>query len=49
MDRGAWWAMVRGATVSPWGRKELDTTEHTCKTERDSDDLLEAYTGLSSL
>ena len=22
MDRGAWWA-----TYSPWGRKELDTTE----------------------
>ena len=22
MDRGAWWA-----TVSPWGRKESDTTE----------------------
>ena len=22
MDRGAWWA-----TVSPWGRKELDRTE----------------------
>ena len=25
MDRGAW-----QATVSPWGRKESDMTEHTC-------------------
>ena len=26
MDRGTWWATVRG-TQSPWGHEELDTTE----------------------
>ena len=25
MDRGAWWP-----GYSPWGRNELDTTEHMC-------------------
>ena len=28
VDRRAW-----QATFSPWGRKELDTTEHACKTK----------------
>ena len=35
---GAW------ATVSPWGHKELDTTEHTCNRERKSQMIfLKAY------
>ena len=27
IDRGAWWA------TSPWGREELDMTEHACHTK----------------